>query len=527
MHIGRFQLEPFGKRGIAEHGVDKVGDIETRGVEQIPEAEQHSSPWNIFWIFIGAELTYGVIVTGWLPVAFGLGWWSAVTAITVGMIVGSAVLAPMTLLGPAAGTNGAVSSGAFFGVVGRLIGSALALFIAIGFYALTVWTGGQAAVAGAHRLFGWPDNHTALAISYAVVALVTVVIAIYGHANMVVANKIMVPTAGLILIVGFFVFLPKFHANYQGGNYLLGSFWPTWILSAVVAASLPVSYAPFVNDWARYISPKRWSSSAIMWGTFAGSLIGLWFAFIFAAYTTTTFKDVSTPYVQGLIETSPRYYLVPLILVGIIGSFGQGGLALYGTGLDMSSLIPYLRRVSATLLLSSIGVVFIFLGTLVWNVIDSVSAFVLILIVFTTPWLVINIVGYWWRGGRMDANDLQVFNRGERGGNYWFWHGMNLRAIFAWALASFVGMMFSNTTLYIGPWANSVKGVDLSFLSAGAIAALAYLALLFVFPEPDYVFTQNAPALRLGRTRHAQAPAIVESAEVAEYDTIGDTTPIT
>ena len=47
----------------------------------------------------------------------------------------------------------------------------------------------------------------------------------------------------------------------------------------------------------------------------AGSLVGLWFVFIFAAYTTTMFKDVSTPYVQGLIDTSPRYYLVPLIEV--------------------------------------------------------------------------------------------------------------------------------------------------------------------------------------------------------------------
>jgi purine-cytosine permease-like protein len=512
MKIGSYTLEPFGKRGIAEHGVDRVGAIETRGVEEIPEGERHSSPWNLFWIFIGAELTYGVIVTGWLPIAFGLGWWSAVSAITVGMVVGSIVLAPMALLGPRAGTNGAVSSGAFFGVVGRLIGSGLALFIAIGFYALTVWTSGQAAVVGAARLFGTPNDNTALAVSYALMAAVTVVIAIYGHASMVAANKIMVPTMGLILIVGFFVFLPKFHASYHGGSYLLGRFWPTWFLSVVTAASLPVSYAPFVNDWARYISPTRWSSRKIMLGTGVGSFVGLWFAFVFAAYVSTMFKDVSTPFVQGLMETSPKYYLVPLMLVGIVGSFGQGGLALYGTGLDFSSLIPFLRRVPATLLLSGIGVVFIFVGTLVWNVVDSVSAFVLILIVFTTPWLMVNIIGYWWRGGHLDGDAVQVFNRGEKGGIYWFWHGLNSRGIFAWALGSAIGLMFSNTTLYIGPWANAANGVDLSFISAAVVASAAYLFLLVAFPEPDYLFAPTVVARR--RTRPARSPQVEAPATV-------------
>jgi purine-cytosine permease-like protein len=484
----RRRLEPFGRRGIPETGIDEVGAIETRGVEYIPEAERHSSPWNLVWIFIGGELTFGVIVTGWLPIAFGLSWWAAVAAITVGMLIGSAVLAPMALLGPASGTNGAVSSGAYFGVVGRLIGSALALFIAVGFYALTVWTGGQAAVAGAARLFDTPYNNTALAVSYAIVAAVTVLIAIYGHANMLAANKLMIPTAGLILLIGFFAFAPDFDAGYEGGGYLLGTFWPTWILSAVIAASLPISYGPFVNDWARYISPKRWSRRAVILGAGVGSFIGLWFAFIFAAYTTTTFADVTTPYVEGLIAASPKWYVVPLMIVGIIGSFGQGGLALYGTGLDFSSLIPYLRRVAATIVLSALGVAFIFLGTLVWDVIDSVAAFVLILIVFTTPWVIINVLGYVRRRGYIKPDDLQVFNRGERGGIYWFTGGVNWRAVIPWAIGSTVGMMFVNTTLYVGPWANSVKGIDLSFISAAVVSGVLYWILIVVFREPAEVY---------------------------------------
>ena len=45
-----------------------------------------------------------------------------------------------------------VSSGAFFGIRGRFIGSGPALAIALGFAAVMVWTSGDAIVAAAHRI---------------------------------------------------------------------------------------------------------------------------------------------------------------------------------------------------------------------------------------------------------------------------------------------------------------------------------------------------------------------------------------
>ncbi len=487
-----------------EHDIDVLGThssvpselisgrrIEQHGIDTIPDADRHSSPKTIFQILLGAQLTYGVIVVGWLPIALGLGWWSSVSAIVLGLIIGSLVLAPMALLGPLSGTNGAVASGAFFGVVGRIIGSILSIFIAIGFYALTVWTGGQAIVAGLHRAFDTPDSNLYLGISYAVMAAVTVAIAILGHDYMAKANKFMIPTAGLILVIAIFVFWPKFDAGYVGGAYALGSFWATWGLVVTIGASLPISYAPFVNDWSRYISRAKARDRAIAIATGVGSFIGLGFALLIGAYISVTFADPATPFISGMISSSPSYFLVPLVLVGLFGTFGQGGLALYGTGLDFSSLFPALRRVWATVLLSAGGVVFIFVGTLVWNIIDSVSAFLLILTVFTTPWLIICVIGLWWRRRYIQPQDLQVFNRGERGGIYWFTGGLNLRAVAAWAAGSVIGFQFLYTTVYVGPWANAFGGIDASFPSAAIVSAITYVALLLIFPEPKSVFGPN------------------------------------
>lgn len=207
--------------------IDAVGKIETRGIDCIPEAERHSTPANLASVWIGAQLTFGVIVIGWLPVAFGLGWWSAVSAITAGLLVGTVPFAFFSLLGPRTGTNSAVSSGAHFGLIGRLVGSVQALFIALGFAALTVWTGGDAIVAGSHKLLDTPTGDVESGIAYAVIAVVMILVAIYGHANVIAVQKFVVPTVGLFLIVGFFALAPDFDAGYKGGEYLLGTFWPT------------------------------------------------------------------------------------------------------------------------------------------------------------------------------------------------------------------------------------------------------------------------------------------------------------
>lgn len=466
--------------------VDAVGKIETRGIDCIPEAERHSTPANLASVWIGAQLTFGVIVIGWLPVAFGLGWWSAVSAITVGLLVGTVPFAFFSLLGPRTGTNSAVSSGAHFGLIGRLVGSIQALFIALGFAALTVWTGGDAIVSGANRLIGTPEGDVASGIAYAAIAVVMILVAIYGHANVIAVQKFVVPTVGLFIIIGFFALAPDFDGGYKGGAYLLGTFWPTWLLAATVAASMPISYTPFANDYTRYISPKRWSDRAVAASAGVSMFGGLWVALVFAAYVTTMFKDVGTPFVIGLVEIAPKWYVALVILIGLLGSFAQGGLALYGTGLDTSSIIPRLKRVPATLLISAATLALVYLGAFVWNAFDTVSAFILLLIVICTPWMMITLIGYVVCRGRYYPADLQLFNLGQRGGAYWYSAGWNLRALIAFVPAVVVGLLFLNTTLYLGPWANAANGVDLSFISAAVISTVVYGGLVILFPERNH-----------------------------------------
>ena len=220
----------------------------------IPEAERDSRPANLAAVFFGGNLAFSVIVFGWLPITFGLGWWATVASSALGLALGTLITAPLALLGPRTGTNNTVSSGAHFGVTGRLVGSALTLAFALAYAAIAVWTSGDALVAGAHRLLGTPDGDGALAIGYALIAAEIALVALYGHATVVALQKIVVPVVGVLLLAGVVAFAPDFHAS-GGGEYLLGGFWPTWALAVTVAAAGPLSYAPSLGDYTRRISP--------------------------------------------------------------------------------------------------------------------------------------------------------------------------------------------------------------------------------------------------------------------------------
>jgi purine-cytosine permease-like protein len=202
--------------------------------------------------------------------------------------------------------------------------------------------------------------------------------------------------------------------------------------------------------------------------------------------------------VVGVVDVSPTWYVVPIVLIGLVGGFGQGSLALYGTGLDTSSLIPRLSRVNATLVVSVVGIGLVFLGALVWDALSLVSAFTVLLTVITAPWLVINVMGHLALRGRYVPEDLQVFNVGMTGGAYWFTGGWNFYALVAWIPSVVLGLLFANTPpLVVGPWAGAAGGIDLSFLSAALVALVIYGAFIVLIPDRALPATSAVPTVDL------------------------------
>ncbi|WP_030346597.1 cytosine permease [Streptomyces sp. NRRL S-1022] len=451
--------------------------IEQRGVDTIPDEERTSGPRDLVSILLGSNLCLGVIIFGWLPPSFGLGWWASVTAIVAGTVVGTLFTAPLALVSLRTATNLSTSSGAQFGVRGRLVGSVVGLLLALGYTALTVWIGGDVMLMVLGRLLGVPANGVSYALVYAVLAAATVAGAVYGYRVLLAMSRVLAIGMTALLLLGVLAYAPHFGTGALPGTggYLLGSFWPTWFLAAVAAGlSGPIAFITLLGDYTRYISPARHSARRVLHGTWLGLVLGLLVPQLFGTFTAYA-AGAATEYAGPLVAASPGWYLVPLLLSASAGSAGNAGLMLYSMGLDLDAILPRASRARATCTVAIVATACVFAGHYAWDAQSAMTSFVLLLTAIGTPWAVITLIGFVRCRGVYDADALQVFNRRSRGGVYWYRAGWNVRATVSWALGAGVGLLAVSLPSYEGPLLSLTGGVDCSFLLSGLVGGAVYL----------------------------------------------------
>ncbi|WP_433363692.1 purine-cytosine permease family protein [Actinoplanes sp. CA-142083] len=493
----------------------RVTEVEQHGIDTIPASHRHSRPLDLFRIQFGGANTFATVILGTFPVILGLSLWQAVAATVAGVVVGALILMPMGLFGPLTGTNNAVSSGAHFGVRGRVVGSFLSLLTAIAFYSISVWVSGDAVVGALVRLAGVDDSDLLRGVVYAVLGAIVIVVVIYGYAFMLLVNKVVVVGNTLLILLGALAYSGKLDLGYNPGPdaYALGTFWPTFVLSALIVMGNPISFGAFLGDWSRYI-PAATKPVRLLGATLFAQLATL-VPFLFGVFTATLVAG-EADYIVALINASPAWYAVLLIVVAFLGGLSTGITSLYGTGLDFSSVFPRLNRVQASLCIGSLAFVFILVGRLAFDLMASVNAFIGAIVICTTPWMIIMTIGYVVRRAHYRPADLQVFNQGQRGGAYWFHHGVNWRGMAAWIPSAIAGLLFANyPPLIEGPFRNVAGGVDISLLVSIGTAAVAYVCLIVVFPEPRYVFGPDGP--RGVPSTDGPMPEIVDDHTASRY----------
>ncbi|MET9392547.1 cytosine permease [Streptomyces sp. NPDC006624] len=450
--------------------------IEQRGVDTVPEEERTSGPRDLVAILLGSNLCLGVIVFGWLPPSFGLDWWSSVSAVVAGTVAGVALTAPLALISLRTGTNLSTSSGAQFGVRGRLVGSVVGLLLALGYTALTVWIGGDVMVGVLSRLAGLPQGGVSYGVVYGLLAAATVAGAVYGYRVLLALSRILAFGMTALLALGVIAYAPHFTtaALPETGGHLLGGFWPTWLLAAVAAGlSGPIAFITLLGDYTRYISPARHSSRRVLHATWLGLTLGLLVPQLFGTFTAYAAR-AALDYADPLVAAAPAWYLLPLLLAASAGSVGNAGLMLYSMGLDLDAILPRASRAKATYTVAVVATACVFAGHWFSSAQDAMTSFVLLLTAVGTPWAVITLIGFARCGGVYDADALQVFNRRARGGVYWYRNGWNVPATLSWAAGATVGALSVSLPSYEGPLLALTGGVDCSFLLSGLVGGVAY-----------------------------------------------------
>ncbi|MEY4497723.1 MAG: hypothetical protein RLZZ364_1028 [Actinomycetota bacterium] len=452
--------------------------VETLGVDTVPEDQRTAKPSSIVPIFLGSNMALSVMVFGWLAVLYGLSWWQSVSAILVGTVVAALFVSSSALLGWTGATNNSVASGAIFGVRGRLIASFVGLLLCIQYVALTIWTGGEIISSGWARLTSGEVTDALLVAGYLIIAIATVVFAILGYRYLVRLNNFIVYAMYALALLSIVALSGSFDFNYAGTPdlYALGSFWPTWFLAVLTCgAAGPVSLVTQTGDWTRYVSGSA-SKVEIVRNAFWAMAIGLAVPTLFGAFIAVAAFDEDS-FVAGYVAGAPTWLLIPLLLIGFIGSLGQGSVNLYSMGLDMDAILPRLSRLQSTLVVSAIATALVFLGKFAYDAEAAVTNACLFLTALGTAWIAIALSGYYRMGGKFHKEDLQVFNQRRNGGIYWYQAGWNIKATIAWVVGSACGVLGISSVDYTGPIANALGGVDVSVIAPAVVGVLLYWAL--------------------------------------------------
>jgi purine-cytosine permease-like protein len=461
-----------------------IKSFEVQGVATVPESARTAKPSSIITIFVGSNLSLSVMVFGWLSILYGLSWWQSVSAIVVGTLVASIGVSFSALLGWRGSTNNSVASGAFFGVKGRLIASFVGLLLCVQYVALTVWTGGETISAGWARLTESKESDVTVAIGYGAIALAIVLFAILGYQMIVRLNTWVAPVMIVLILLSIVGLWDAFDPSYAGDPsvYALGSLNATWLLAALTAgAAGPISFVTQTGDWSRYISEKSHSARQIVLNTFIAMFVGLAIPTLFGAFVATAAFDEDS-FASGYVLGVPSWLLIPLLLIGFVGSLGQGSINLYSMGLDLDAIFPGLSRIRSTALVALIATGLVFVGKFVYDAEAAVTNSVLFLTCLATSWIAITLYGYFSVAGVLDKSALQAFNERSTGGIYWYRGGWNFSAVTAWIIGSVVGIFGISSVDYVGPISKFLGDVDVS-IPAAALSGVAIYALLRRFDK--------------------------------------------
>src|SRR5689334_8658934 len=111
-------MDITGSGGAAAETDNRAFEVEQHGIDHIADSQRRGRPFELFWIWLGANVIFTYIIDGALVVGFGLGFWAALAVTVVGNLF-YLLLGLMSVPGTRAGTATLVVSRSAFGMFGN------------------------------------------------------------------------------------------------------------------------------------------------------------------------------------------------------------------------------------------------------------------------------------------------------------------------------------------------------------------------------------------------------------------------
>lgn len=438
--------------------------VEKRSIDFVPETERHGKPRALFFVWFGANANITTIAAGVLPVSLGLNlFWSALS-ILIGSLIGAIFMASHSVQGPRLGIPQMIQSRAQFGVFGAIVPLLFVMLIYLGFFVSNTLLAAQA-VATVSPF----DNGGNIAVLGAVCFLV----ALFGyqliHRLQKILSLISIVVFGIATILALELPIDAGQWTPQGFN-LVG-----FLASVSIAVTWQLSYAPYVADYSRYL-PSNTSARQVFWYSYAGTVLGGSWMMLIGSVLAKGLVGFSDNVGRHLIDLLGSGSLIAVAFV-LYGQIAINVFNLYGAFMSTVTMIEPFSALKVTPRVRA-GFMLIICATATGlctmaqdDFIQFFLNFIFFMSYFLIPWTAINLVDYY----ALRKGVYQIADIFKPSGIY---GRVNWPAIGVFLATIGLEIPFMNTSMYVGPIAAALQGIDLAWAVGLLFPAGAYYGLM-------------------------------------------------
>lgn len=434
--------------------------IESRSYEYVPLDERHGETKSLFSLWFGEQLSSFTLVTGSLGVVLGLNFWWTLVAIIAGNLIGAMMMAGHSAQGPALGLPQMIQSRAQFGFYGTLLPLIITWFMYICFSAVAVVIAGQSF----QSVF-----HGPLALWIVISVIPILVLAIVGYDLIHRTIKYIAYLMG-----GLFIVIAIMLVNHGVSAHQLntGTFtWAAFLGSVSIYVTWQMTYAPYVSDYSRYLPPNK--TRGAFWYTYIGTTLGSILVMILgAAVVTLAPKDDVVQTVRGL----GGHFGAIIVILLAIGLIIVNSTNIYGGTISTMTIIQHFKDFTSTATKRTVVAVLIGTGAVIVGIagsadfITNLQNYLNFVLFFLIPWTAINLLDFYViHHGNYNTDDFFT-----KHGTFGKW---GAPAIITYFVAFFAQLPFMSTSVFEGPIARAMGGVDLAWLVGSVVSIPLYLFL--------------------------------------------------
>ncbi len=456
---------------------DRIGAIETNGINPIADDERHGSPFELFWVWFAANVAVLGIVYGGILVGMGLNLWQSALVAFVGPAASFVLVGVLSLAGVWGGAPMLTLSRAPFGTRGNIGPNLISWISLVGWETALVVTAAYA-LLGLLALVGLPSNTLWTVVSLVVIAVLVVGLGLLGHATLVWIQRAVTWVFGAItvVIVVFLVGRTDWHAVFAAKP----GPWDSGVLAAlsIVAAGTGIGWVNSGADYSRYL-PRRSSGRAIVGWTTLGSTLPLFVLIMVGVLLSSSVKGLASAAnpIQAIGATLPSWMAVPYLLTAIGGLVAGADLDIYSSGLNLLALGVKAQRYKTIFVDGAIMIVgAIYVMLVAKNFLGPFESFLALLADALTAWSAVFLVDMIRRRG-YDQEGLE--DTGPRG-RYYYSGGANLAALVAWLAGLVVGLLFTSASFpqFTGPFAVGIfASSNMGYFFGFVVSAILYALL--------------------------------------------------